>query len=64
MSSCATISSVAAVTNFVLKDNKRFVFVFCICIYVPSPIQGGAMNHGLLFAGPPPPLFGGSERKD
>jgi hypothetical protein len=25
-------------------------------------IQGGAMNRGLLFAGPPP--FGGCERKD
>jgi hypothetical protein len=27
-------------------------------------VQGGAMNHGLLFAGPPPPPFGGCERKD
>jgi hypothetical protein len=27
-------------------------------------IQGGVMNHGLLFAGPPPPPLGGCERKD
>jgi hypothetical protein len=27
-------------------------------------IQGGAMNHGLLFAGPLPLPFGGCEQKD
>ncbi len=27
-------------------------------------IQGGAMNRGLLVAGPPPPPLGGCERKD
>jgi hypothetical protein len=27
-------------------------------------IQGGAMNRGLLFAGPPPPPFGVCEQKD
>jgi hypothetical protein len=27
-------------------------------------IQGGVMNRGLLFAGPPPPPLGGCEWKD
>ncbi len=27
-------------------------------------LQGGAMNRGLLVAGPPPPPLGGCERKD
>ncbi len=28
------------------------------------PYTGWTMNHGLLFAGPPPPPLGGCERKD
>jgi hypothetical protein len=27
-------------------------------------LQGGVMNHGLLFAGPPPPPLLGCEQKD
>jgi hypothetical protein len=32
-----------------------------VCV---GDIQGGAMNRGLLVAGPPPPTLGGCERKD
>jgi hypothetical protein len=43
----------------------RYVYdTISVCMYVCMSIQGGAMNRGLLFAGPPPPPLGGCERKD
>jgi hypothetical protein len=42
-----------------MKLNARFLHL-AYMVY----LQGGAMNRGLLVAGPPPPPLGGCERKD
>jgi hypothetical protein len=39
---------------------RRLIKIFNFILY----IQNGAMNRGLLFAGPPPPPFGVCEQKD
>ncbi len=54
-----------------INENQRLLFQQTWPSIHPLPtsclhfnIQGGAMNHGLLFACPPPPPLEGCERKD